>query len=272
SEATMKPRQEHRWPHHRPSRRLRKLVGEFETAHLGVDLDPEFESYNRLYNFAPIAFYTLDRKGCISELNEKGARLLGFSATWLLGRAFVVFVARQDVRRFLDFLTQSLYHPGNSNVIRLDLYVRNRTLPIQISLTSSAGVSVFHRMAVVDASDVRKTEKLLNESTANWYSVMRNAPDTIMTVQEKGRITFVNKPIWGYSVEALVGTNLLDHVPEVEQQKVLRCLNQAFRYNKRIMCDVTKMNDDANRWFNFSFGSPHAESRNRSLITTLMIR
>jgi PAS domain S-box-containing protein len=48
----------------------------------------------------PIAFYTLDRRGRICEVNEKGAKLLGFAMDWLVGRPFIVFVARQDVPVF----------------------------------------------------------------------------------------------------------------------------------------------------------------------------
>src|SRR5258706_15283007 len=44
--------------------------------------------YPNIHDLAQLAFFTLDRRGRICELNEKGATLLGFPASWLLGKAF----------------------------------------------------------------------------------------------------------------------------------------------------------------------------------------
>src|SRR5262245_36774391 len=112
------------------------------------------ERYDNLYEATQIAFYALDRQGRICEVNEKGARLLGFPTHWLIGRIFVVFVARQDVRRFLDFLTHSLHTPAESQVIDIDLYAGDLTFPIQISMTTSGGKSICHRLAVADMTEV----------------------------------------------------------------------------------------------------------------------
>ena len=234
-------------------------------------VDSDVESYNELYDIAWIGFYTLDRRGRICEVNEKGAKLLGFSADWLLGRPFIVFIARQDVRRFLESLMQSIRAPGEPNVIEFDMYVANRTLPVQISLTAVAeGDHVFHRLSVFDMSEIRKTKRLVVDSLANWYSLVHHAPDTIMTIEPQGRITSSNNPIWGYSISALVGTNLIDYIPEPEQPKLLRSLKEAFKYNRRTTCEVTGLSGDSKRWFNFSFGGPHVNAG--VLTTTVVIR
>ena len=39
----------------------------------------------QLDQVAPLGFYTLDRRGEIRELNEQGAKMLGFPAEWLIG-------------------------------------------------------------------------------------------------------------------------------------------------------------------------------------------
>src|SRR5262249_38175520 len=82
--------------------------------------------YQDLYNLAPVPFYTLDRRGRIVEVNEKGARLLGFAPEWLYGKSFVVWVARQDVPRFLNFLMVS--REGEQALsIDVDLFVGSYT-------------------------------------------------------------------------------------------------------------------------------------------------
>src|SRR5438552_17031369 len=56
------------------------------------------EQYHEVYDLAPIGFYTLDRVGRIRELNDKAAKLLGFSPDWLIGKSFLVFIASQDIQ------------------------------------------------------------------------------------------------------------------------------------------------------------------------------
>src|SRR3954453_23802854 len=124
--------------------------------------------YQQLYNVAPLGFYTLDRRGEIRELNERGAKMLGFPAEWLIGRAFVVFVCGQDVHRFLDCLTGSI-RGGEPQLIEIHLAIGSRLHPVQISLlTTVRGSSISHRLTVVDLYDVKRKEKLFQESLANW--------------------------------------------------------------------------------------------------------
>jgi PAS domain S-box-containing protein len=220
----------------------------------------------------PIAFYTLNRQGRICEVNERGAKLLGFSTAWLIGRPFLVFVARQDVRRFLKILGESVHRRGQSQMADLDIHVADRTVPVQISLTTRGQrTSLVHRLTVVDMTDVRNTERLLAESRARWFSIVQNAPDTIMTMDLHGRIAFVNRPVWGYSSRALIGTTLDDHVPDFERLKLRRCLEHAVRHGRPSVCEVTGVNGDWKRWFSFSFGSPD-RGRGADGTTTLIIR
>jgi signal transduction histidine kinase len=258
----------------RSSQKVDKFVRELETIHTHASIsrveakrpdaqaippdEGDLERYQQLYELAPIGFYTLDRQARITELNEQGAKLLGFPATWLLGKSFVVFIARQDTQRFLKFLRESVQSHSEPHSIELDLWVSSCAQSVQLSLTTSGeGSSLRHQITVVNLTGFRKTEKLLHDSLANWYSLVHNAPDTILTVEARGRIAFVNRPIWGYSVKALVGTNILDYVPESDQPKLARSLEQSFRYNRRTMCELTGLGGDWSRWYNFSFGCPH---------------
>jgi PAS domain S-box-containing protein len=229
----------------------------------------------RLSDQGTAGFFALDRQGRIREVNDIGAKMLGFRGSWLVGRAFVVFVARQDVQRFLDLLVESTRVP-KTHMIQIDLYLGARTTPVEVSLVAAAG-TLTYQLAVIDLTQARDSEQAL-QSLSNWYSLLHNAPDTILTVDFRGRIHFVNKPTWGYSVSALVGTNILDYVPQTEHPKVLRCLSQAFRFHKRSMCDIASFDAHSSRWFNFSFGIPHWSSVADSvtsattIATTLVIR
>jgi len=204
---------------------------------------------------APVAFYTLDKGGRICQVNETGAKFLGFSQAWLLRRPFVVFVAKEHVASFITFLLRA-GQPDAPSVTTIDLNISGSIYPVQISVSKvTEGSNVIHRLAVLDLKDLRNTERVLRESLANWYWLVHSAPDTIMTIEESGRIVFVNKPLWGYSVPAVTGTNLFDYIPARELVKVRHCVNLAFRRNQRSVCEITGLDQDSSSWYSLSFGA-----------------
>src|SRR5262249_10791919 len=145
------------------------------------------EAYEEVYEAAPFGFYTLDRRGRITGVNEKGARILGFPGHWLRGHAFVVFVAQQYVHLFLEMLTLGV-RTSQPQSMNLDLNIGNRILPVQITVSTSTALGVVHRMTLIELTNIKATEQLLRESLANWYSLVQNAPDVIMTIEKNGRI------------------------------------------------------------------------------------
>ncbi len=230
--------------------------------------------YNELYELAPIGFLTLDRHGRIRELNEKAARLLAFPSAWLIDKPFVVFVAKPDIRRFLVHLVRSIRTP-EQQTIELNLSAGAHLLPVQIAMkTSDQDGEVIHRMTVVDLTDIKKTEKQLQESLDNWHSLVHNAPDVIMTLDREGQITFVSRPVWGYSAQALIGTPITDYVPRKERLKLSRCIASVFSSGKRTTCEVSGVNGDSQSWFGLSFGPIHngVDRATETKTTTLMIQ
>src|SRR5947207_15617728 len=96
--------------HHRQGLRVPETATPVED---GTGLPWPDQVYTEL---TTIGFVTLDRQGRIRELNEKTARLLGFGRNWLRNRPFVVFVAKNDVYRFLKLLMDSSRSSGREIV------------------------------------------------------------------------------------------------------------------------------------------------------------
>jgi PAS domain S-box-containing protein len=59
---------------------------------------------SELYDFAPVGYLTLDRKGAIRQVNLCGARLLGLERARLLNRHLAPLVAKADRLALSDFL------------------------------------------------------------------------------------------------------------------------------------------------------------------------
>src|SRR5438552_9531658 len=56
--------------------------------------------YADLYDFSPTGYASLDKKGCIEEINIAGGKLLGENPHKLIGRQFADFIAAESVQLF----------------------------------------------------------------------------------------------------------------------------------------------------------------------------
>ena len=234
-----------------------------------AELRESFSRYNELYELSPVGFLSLNRKGCIVQLNDKAADLLGYSPAWLIGRPFMVFIAKADLRRFLGVLTHSLQDP-DLQTIEIDLFLDGRIVPVQISLrTSASGENLIQRMTLLDLTEIKKVETRLHEALENWAALVESAPDVIMTVQRDGKITFVNRPVWGCSIPELVGTRITDYLSANDRPKIEQCMQRTFAFRQRTTCEITGVNGDTS-WFSFSFGAAKTFTTTTTTTTTIM--
>lgn len=86
-------------------------------------LEDSRDRYADLYDFAPVAFVSLDRSGVIQEANLAAAALLGVERARLVGFPLLVYVDQRDRRAFLDHLSRCR---EGSEVVRTRLHVSSR--------------------------------------------------------------------------------------------------------------------------------------------------
>jgi two-component system, cell cycle sensor histidine kinase and response regulator CckA len=70
------------------------------------EMEAGLERYSDLYDFAPVGYLTLDRKGTIREANLTAASLLGIERSRLVKRRFGICVSAADLPAFNAFLTK----------------------------------------------------------------------------------------------------------------------------------------------------------------------
>ncbi len=75
-------------------------------------LEAQLEKYTDLYDFTPVAYFSLDEKGVIQELNLTGAALLGLERSRLLNERFGRFVTPASRTDFLAFLKRVFLGSG----------------------------------------------------------------------------------------------------------------------------------------------------------------
>jgi PAS domain S-box-containing protein len=233
-------------------------------------LNEAVERYKELYELAPVGFVTLDKSGRILELNQKAARLLALPLAWLIRQPFLVFVAPHDLRRFLGVLARIRQTP-EQHTIDVDLLVGEQLLPVEIVIWPSiSGDARVHWMTIIDLSETKRIEKEFKETLDNWHALVYNAADLILTVERSSRITFANRAAWGCSPGALIGTRLPDYASEKDRTKVRKCIAQAFQ-GQPSSCELTGINDEKDRWYNFRFGPARKNVADETITITVTI-
>jgi chemotaxis family two-component system sensor kinase Cph1 len=161
-----------------------------------LELETSRTKYYGLYDFAPVAFLTLDKKGSIMEANLAVAALLE-EERGLKGRPFPQYVSEQDRLIFHDHL-QELLRSKSKQVSQLSLvtkrgtalYVQMETFPLVDEKGSVAQILT----ALIDITGQKKAEKELRK--AKGESEMRVKERTAELAQ---------------SMETL--QTIIDHIP-----------------------------------------------------------
>lgn len=137
------------------------------------EVEAGLERYRNLYDFAPVAYFTLDREGIIRQLNLAAAELLGISKTRLMNEYLVGFVSPETQSSFNIFLTRMFECPARDKCKIVFLTGAKGKLCAQVEATVSENEC---RFAVVDITEDKKLEeKTLRESESRLLAAQRVA-------------------------------------------------------------------------------------------------
>jgi len=81
-------------------------------------------------------------------------------------------------------------------------------------------------------------EDALRESEANWQSLVKNAPDMILTVDREGKILFINRTPPGMTVEDALGRSIIDCVRDSHRSAARESLQRVYRTGQAEYCEI----------------------------------
>jgi len=126
--------------------------------------------YTDLYDFAPAGYFTLDRKGLITQTNLGGARLLGLERALLQGRPFRAFVDETDLPAF-DTFFHLVFKIRVKQLCEVALKGKDR--PARI-VRIEAALSVDEeecRAVAVDITALKQAEERIHQLVQNMEAV-----------------------------------------------------------------------------------------------------
>ncbi|BEH09428.1 MULTISPECIES: sensor domain-containing diguanylate cyclase [Geobacter] len=196
-----------------------RLVHELEVHQIELEIQNEelrkardtvekmLKKYTDLYDFAPVGYATLDRKGTILDSNITCATLLGVDRSRLIHRPFKEFVTA-DFREALTAFIKKIFASDTKDVCEVSFQNKNNLhLVVQIeAVASSSGQEC--RLALIDITGRREAENALRESEERMYKLAGMAIDAIIMMDDQGTVTFCNNAaerMFGCSAEEIKG-------------------------------------------------------------------
>jgi diguanylate cyclase (GGDEF)-like protein/PAS domain S-box-containing protein len=173
-----------------------------------AELDSALAQYTNLYDFAPMAYLTLDTESHIVQANHAAAHLLDLPRSALYQTRFATLVRPNLRRAFMAFLAKTL-ESGQKECDEFTLQLQDRS--IIIAIEASAESNRQHCLAIViDITRRKQTEREL-ELAATVYMAIG---DAIMVADPNNRIISINPAFTrqtGYTEQEAIGqyTNLL---------------------------------------------------------------
>lgn len=203
---------------------LQRLVHELEVHQVELEMqnhelrqarsevETTLEKYTDLYDFAPVGYMTLNRNGTISDMNLRGAALLGVERANLSGRGFTQFVTeeyRPAFTAFLDLVFASQVKEACELVLhnQENLPVIVQIVQIEASIDDSGQKC---RLALIDITARRQAEDALRENEQYMYKLAEMAVKAIIMLDDSGTITYCNASVegmFGYPAAEVIGQN-----------------------------------------------------------------
>jgi len=144
------------------------------------------DRYSELYDFAPVGYVTLTKKGIIEQINLTGATLLGKPRKQLIDLPLTVFLPSSDWPHLFGYLKQvfasdvditvQLRFQTNTDSCR-HVYLKS------IAVRDNQGKAETCRSAIVDITELKRAE----EKTQELLSQNRSLTQRLFKLQEEER-------------------------------------------------------------------------------------
>lgn len=188
-------------------------------------LEESRKKYIKLYDFAPTAYFTINREGEIFEINLKGAKLLGHKAKKLIGLKFNSFIAPEMQLELSGFLAKVFEGKSNTGC--------------ELKLINALGEPIFVYLdgalidddqkcllSMIDISDRKEAQNALIESEELYHSLLRTSPDGIIITNLQGKIAEVSdiaiELLGCKNRSEIEGRHFMDFIPQSSRRTLVK--------------------------------------------------
>jgi len=187
------------------------------------------EKLRNVFAASPDAITVSDLNGNIIECNQATVVLHGYeSKEELIGKNSLELIAKQDRKRAIEGLKETLEHGSTKNLEYAFLTKDGREFQAELSASvvrNASGKSEYFMAITKDVTERKKAEEELKSSEQKFRGLVEDSAAAIATIDLKGRLTYVNKALtdsFGYSVQEMSGRAFKDFVHPDDRGRLVR--------------------------------------------------
>lgn len=198
-----------------------------------------FESF---YDYAPIAYLTLDEEKIIREINLTTAEILGIEKSKAVGKNFISFVAERDKEKFNEKFLRSI---EKNERLAAEYFIKAIQGEISAHMIlipySEAGEELSIKIFFSDNTTRKKTEQINDEIEKRFRLMADNSPVMIWMTDAANKLVYMNKTkldFLGIKGEELTYESWLDTRHPEERERFVKELFDAARDKRPFSIEV----------------------------------
>lgn len=157
-----------------------------------VALQESVDQYVELYDFAPVGYFTLDRRGIVLKLNLSASRMVGRERSNLVNKPFSVLIAASDHGIFFSHLKKA-FNTRSRQVFELTLNVTGKTeIRVRLEGLVRPAQTDEPETCFVAVSDISETHRMRQEVLKTQEHIMGSMQEGVCVCDETGMVTFTN--------------------------------------------------------------------------------
>lgn len=172
---------------------LRKKLADCEKHISSIQLSEQ--KYRHFFEKSPTMIYVINTKGVLVNINNAGARMLGFkNTTEVIGKNLDDFllIDREELALYRDILEKTgIIQEFDTKMESADGVVRNVQLSAAARKTVTGKVRGYEGF-IIDITSRKETERRLAESETKYKTVLDNSLAAIYMFENGGYFSYVN--------------------------------------------------------------------------------
>jgi PAS domain S-box-containing protein len=162
-----------------------------ELRHAQEVIEESRQKYTELYDFAPVGYFTLDKKGVVVDINLTGASQLGIERGFIVGKPFSLYID-SDYKSTFFLHREKVFKKGGRYSCELRL-IRKDGSRFDARLDSILSENQMCFTSVSNISNQKKAESELLDSEEKYRAIYNGAWDGVVLVDyETGLIADCN--------------------------------------------------------------------------------
>jgi len=204
--------------------------------------------YFKLFNEAPVGYFTLNENGETQNVNLTAAKMLGETQSTLANQRFVEHIYPEDQYKYY-VLNENLLKSGSVQKCELRILRNDKTFfwaEIEAKFYMDDCGFPICCLILDNISDRKNAEEKIIKSEKRYLSIIEDQTELICRYLPNGKLSFVNGAYSRYykrNPEDLINVNFIPNIPEPDISMILEkiagisALNPVVSFEHRIITD-----------------------------------